>query len=483
MATSLFSSFHGSSFRDPTPGSAVPGRTAEAPGGSTTIRGPKAAKAALFAPLLALLLSACGGSNTGTNLQDVGGFRVINAVSDAPQITFFIEGNNIGARAFGQASISTLIQEGNYDITAAVATLDNQSVTLLDDERAEVDVDEQTTLVLAGTMAAPVPIVIQTPNPDIATDFAELELLNTAPAGTLDLHLSAPDAPLGTPLASVAANSASAPVVVDAGTRRIRLTAAGSTDVLFDSGTFELPSGERLIIHARPYFGPGEAPLDVGVIDAVSTSSFPEAVLPVSLRIANAIADVPAADVSIDVDGELTTIESLAANSFSESVALNPGLAEISVTMETDPGTEFVTNSAQLQGGERRTLIAAGSFANSTTNGRLAVDPQRPIATSAQINFIHGSASAGRVDVYLLTDAQTTADTPIAVADLALLANSTLDVLANTYSLVFTPQGEQTPLADPLSITVENNQIYSILLTDAQSGGLPPQIIRGSDFE
>ena len=77
----------------------------------------------MFAPLLALLLSACGGSNTGTNLQDVGGFRVINAVSDAPQITFFIEGNNIGARAFGQASISTLIQEGNYDITAAVATL------------------------------------------------------------------------------------------------------------------------------------------------------------------------------------------------------------------------------------------------------------------------------------------------------------------------------------------------------------------------
>ena len=114
----------------------------------------------MFAPLLALLLSACGGSNTGTNLQDVGGFRVINAVSDAPQITFFIEGNNIGARAFGQASISTLIQEGNYDITAAVATLDNQSVTLLDDERAEVDVDEQTTLVLAGTMAAPVPIAV-----------------------------------------------------------------------------------------------------------------------------------------------------------------------------------------------------------------------------------------------------------------------------------------------------------------------------------
>ena len=151
--------------------------------------------------------------------------------------------------------------------------------------------------------------------------------------------------------------------------------------------------------------------------------------------------------------------------------------------METDPGTQFVSNSSPLQGGEQRTLIAAGSFANSTTNGRLAVDPQRPIATSAQINFMHGSVSAGRVDVYLLTDAQTTADTAIAVPDLALLANSTLDVLANTYSLVFTPQGEQTTLAGPLSITVENNHIDSILLTDAESGGLPPQIIRGSDFE
>ena len=475
MATSLFSSFPGSRFPGP-----APGTSAARPRGNPNIIGPGRA---LVASLVALLLSACGGSNTGTNLQDVGGFRVINAVSDAPQITFFIEASNIGSRAFGQASISTLIQEGNYDITAAVSTLDNQNITLLDDERAEVDVDEQTTLVLAGTMAAPVPIVIQAPNPDIATNFAELELLNTASAGTLDLHLSAPDAPLGTPLSSVAPNSASAPVGVDAGTRRIRLTTAGSTDVLFDSGTFELPSGERLIIHARPYFGPGEAALDVGVIDAVSTSSFPEAVLPVSLRIANAIADVPAADVSINIDGETTTIEGLAANSFSESVAVSPGLAEINVSMETDPGTQFVSNSSPLQGGEQRTLIAAGSFANSTTNGRLAVDPQRPIATSAQINFMHGSVSAGRVDVYLLTDAQTTADTAIAVPDLALLANSTLDVLANTYSLVFTPQGEQTTLAGPLSITVENNHIYSILLTDAESGGLPPQIIRGSDFE
>jgi len=128
-------------------------------------------------------------------------------------------------------------------------------------------------------------------------------------------------------------------------------------------------------------------------------------------------------------------------------------------------------------------LIAAGNFGSDTTSGRLAVDPVRSVASEAQINFMHGSVSAGAVDVYLLQGDETIDGSTAQIPGLQLLANSNLSILAGTYSLVFTPQGQATELAGPLSITVNNNILYSVLLTDADDGGVPPQITLGANFE
>jgi len=443
----------------------------------------KPLSALLFSFLLGLLVSACGGGNDTADGLDFGLIRTINAVSDSPTVAFTVDSSSLGTAQFGQATAFLSIQEGNYDISAGFANLADDVVTLLSEEEVTVDISGQLTLVLAGTVASPVSFVIEETTEEAPTDSTELRLLNTAAAGNLDLYVTGVDAPLDAPILSAASNSASPAANVTAGESQIRLTTAGSDVVIFDSGSFVLPAGQRLVLHAAPYFGPGDNPVDLNLISSASTSSFPLQQLPASVRVANAISDLPAVDAVIQNNTATSTVESLATNTFSSSIDLVAGSAAIDITLETDPGTVLVSSAAELAGGDRRTLIATGSFSDDSTAGRLAIDPQRPIASSAQINFMNGSASAGTVDVYLLSAGETVIGSTANVPNLALLANSNIEVLGGTYELVFTRAGEDGELAGPVSVTVANNGLFSFLLTDAEGGGEPPQIIEGPAFE
>lgn len=434
--------------------------------------------------LVASLLGGCGGNNNRNfNSQDVGSLRVLNAISESPALTFSLENSSIATLRYGQANPFTSIRDGRFDLTVFYTGLDNETVRIVDDERVRVRVAEQTVVAVAGTLAAPVLIEIEADDPDIATAASEIIVLNTAGAGSIDAYLSAPGADLGAAIATVPNNTASPVVATDAGNRVVRITGAGSTDVLYDSGEFVLPGATRIILHVQPYFGPGDAALTVSRIDNARTSSFANEDLPATIRIANAVADLPALDTAIIETGNTTELNGVPSNSFGQPSTFTPGTKDVRVNLETDPGTLVYEDSTTLTAGEQRTLLVAGSFSADTTVGRLAVDPQRPIATSAQLNILHGSISSERIDVYLLTDGATTTTIEPVTPNLALLANANLEVLAGTYDLVITRNAEDATLAGPVSITLANNQLYSVLITDADGGGTPPRIILGNNFE
>jgi len=302
-------------------------------------------------------------------------------------------------------------------------------------------------------------------------------VLNASDQGTLDMYLTAPGAALGTPVASVADNAVSDLISTEAGTRQLRVTRAGSTEVIYDSGEFELAGGSRFIFHIQPYFGPGEPLIRVTTIDGTRTTGFANEQLPVSIRIANAIADVAGADVSITVDGAVTETPDIVSNTLTGPSLFAPGTAELQANMQTDPATVYYTDSQQLVAGEARTLLLAGSFADTTTTGRLIREPQRPIATFSQVHLLQGAISSGRVDVYFLSDGATTDSSAPDVSNFSLLANVTQNLSAGTYDIVVTAAGNNTVLAGPESITLSNASIRTILLTDADSGGTPPRII------
>lgn len=432
---------------------------------------------------LTLVLAACGNDNTSINAGDLGSLQVVNAVSDATTLTVLVEETELATLSFGQGSPIASVADGSFDVSVGFTGLDGNAVFLLEDESVRIRVEEQTFVVVAGTVAAPVILEFDLDNPEIATTASEVIILNTSGVPSVDAFLTAPGADLGAAVATTANNTVSPLIATEAGTRQLRITTGGNNDVIYDTGAFVLPGGERVILHVQPYFGPGEDSITATQISTSLTSNFPNQVLPVGIRVANAISDLPAVDASVEKNGSITPLNDLPSNELSQISEFTPGTAEIVVNVQTDPSMQLYSDSATLVGGEQRTLIAAGSFGNATTIARLAIDPQRPISTAAQLNVLQGSSSADRVDVYLLANGATITDSTPDIPNLALLANLNLEVLAGTYEVAITLNGQDTMLAGPVSIDLENNILYTILLTDADGGGMPPRIILGNNFE
>lgn len=433
--------------------------------------------------LCSILVTGCGGGNDNTDFTaaDIGAIQVLNAVSDAPPLTFLIEDTTFATLSFGQASAFSSLDDGSFEIRTLFTDLEQDTIELFD-ENVRVEDGEQTTVVLAGTVAAPVEIIISALNPDVATAATELLVLNTAGAGTLDVFVTEPDAELANPLANVANNAVSDVLATTPGTRRLRVTAAGSSTVLYDSGNFELGGGGRALVHVKPYFGPGGAGVTAALVIGGSTTGFGNQTLPSTVRIANAIADEPAADAVLTGIDTSATLSAIPANSFSATNAFAPGMIDLSVNLQTDPGTQFFADTANLNGGEQRTLLVAGLFGNDTTIGRLALDPIRPLATAAQLNVLNGSISADDIDIYLLAPNETVTGTVPVIADLAVLANSNIQILPGTFDLLITETGQSATLAGPISVTFSTALIYTLLITDADGGGTPPRFILGDAF-
>lgn len=440
------------------------------PGGRLTLG------TALVVALVAL--TACGSNNNQNLTQaDLGGVRVINAVADSPTLNFTLENSSIASLAYGQISGFSRTRDDRFDLDVLYSALDGTLNLIVDDFRTRVREREETTVVVAGTVAAPVTFEFGAPNPDIQTGSSEYHIINTSGSGTLDVYITAPGADLGSAVASVANNAVSPLIAAESGTRQLRLTTAGSSEVIYDSGQFELSSGRRLIFNIQPYFGPGTPTVTVANIEGTRVTGFANEQLPVSLRVANAIGDVAGADASVTLAGTATDYTDIASNSFSAPQLFDPGMAELSVSMQTDPGTIYFSDSQLLVAGEDRTLLVAGSFSDATITGRLIRNPQRILSTSAQLHMLQGTISPGRVDVYLLSDSNTTADVAPIIGNFALLANATREVIAGTYDVVVTQADSDTVLAGPETITLTNGSISTILLTDADGGGTPPRII------
>ncbi len=439
----------------------------------------------ITASLLALsLLLGCGGNSNNQNIE-TGQFRIVNAVSDSPPLRFVLERLDLGSAIFGQASSLGSVRAARYDTDVQFIQQDGTATLLLNDFRVRVREDQQVSFIVAGSMAAPTTLIINEPIPDIADGMAEVHFAHVGSTGALDLYLTAPGAEISSaaPLASITSGAVSPLASVNAGTYQLRATAPGSTAVIYDAGSFDLTNRARRLLLFVDYQGPGTTPVRAINIGETRTISFAAEQLTSSVRIANLVADVAGFDAFLDSGTDTTQWLSLPANSLTDATELVPGSYDIAVTMETDPGTEYFATTAQLIGGEARTLVVVGSFVNNTITARLALNPVRRISIAAQINFVHGAADAGRVNLYLLLAGETISSSSPLVSDVGLLSNVTSTVTAGSYTVVATAIGDATELFDPVPVTLTNTGIYSIYLADADGGGGPPQLILGDDFE
>lgn len=203
--------------------------------------------------------------------------RVVHAIPDAPSLrasfddyvfrrdlVFSLATPEAGESRLGSFGFSTGITVRHFDPTGLAG------VPLLTQE-VPVEIDSTSTVVLAGTFDTPEAIVVLAPRlkrplPTLTFQFVHAALAQ----GPLDVYVTEPDTPLTStaPLATIDPRGASGIATVPFGELRIRLTPAGSFDLLYDSGELLFPQstaatgpGSQWLFTVSPDRTPGASPL------------------------------------------------------------------------------------------------------------------------------------------------------------------------------------------------------------------------------
>ncbi len=452
-----------------------------------------------IAVALATLLAGCDAKqNDEKRIQvtydptpDAGTLGFVNAIVDGPPVTIGYAGSNGGGNqfqlGFGQALRESLLV-GGYNVRVAYPGTDGAEVILLErlgDDNIKLFTDDETTLVLAGTLANPTVFLIENQeylygvaDPDNIAEAPQIQFAHAvAGPGALDFYITAPTAALAdaTPV-RLAFGAASALQDVTAGASyRIRVTGAGNpADLRYDSGTTSFGLNTRTLLGAFNHFGSGGADLRVKAIRGLA-SSFAGEPYGSAYRVGNLIADVPGIDLYFGPTTGVPVLNGQPFKAISAYQAHGAGSIGANVTVAGSPADLLFSDTLPLSAGDAVSLFFAGLQADAgsvNVIGLSAIEDPRPIPGYAQVRAVHGAASSDPVSVYLLRPGQTTTGRTPTFSLLAFGDTRTATTGAGDYDLRV-ENSAGTALIGPERVTLTDTSMYTLLLSDTAGGGVP----------
>ena len=438
--------------------------------------------------LVAVAVAGCGGkdySNNGAQNKPIttAFIRVTNAISDSPVLLAGLDGTTLTRVSYGQATGLQQVPSGKYALDVQYIDPDGNAVAVINKEVLDLTVSDQDTVYLLGTLDTLHTKLVENPAPSIAAGNAEVQVVQASQrAQTVDVYLTdaAADLATATKLASVAFEDVSPLSTITSGANyRVRLTAPGTTNVLYDSGPFAIDSQSRVAFVVVDYFGPGGNGFRVLDQDSQVARLFPAEVLPASFRLANMIADQPSVDMYLGPATGTPAFAGVAYGAIAPLKDVSAGSVAFAITVAGDPATVLSTGIVSLTPGDTRTLVATRGASGATT--RATVDATRPVKGQGQISVINAAPSALAVDVYFLTGGAAL-DTAVAtIVNQPVLSFAASVRAPATYDVAFTATSVKTAIAGPSALAVADGGIYSVYLIDAAGGGAPYQIVFGSD--
>jgi hypothetical protein len=407
--------------------------------------------------------------------------RVLHASADAPNVDIYVEGTlAIPNLAFGEATgfVQVPAKALRIDIRAAGSAVDSDPAFSATVSPAA---DASYTLVAYGLLggaedAAFDLLTIADDRTNAAEGFFRLFVLHAAvQAGTVDVYLdSGTSEELGqatiedfTPRADTGSY-----LELATGTYRVRLTPAGETDVVYDSGLIDFQSGASYFVAAL------DRPSGLSPVSLVALLNDPAFVAledqRVLVRALHLSPDAPAVDVLVndtpvgvtlsfrDVSPYLTVL----AGDYTLGVApanSTTAVADLDVTVEA---------------GKAYSIIATGLLSGSGTQAlelRPLEDERQPAAgDDVLVRVIHAAPDAPAVDV---------------LADGAILgslndvpyftASGYLTVPAGSYDLEVRPAGgaEGSAVITAAGTALASGSIYTVIATGLLADGLQPVLV------
>ena len=191
------------------------------------------------------VVSACGDDDNGTGPENAGRIRIVQLSPDAVDLDVLVDNVEVATNVpYLSVSDYLDIEAGSRNIVVR----ESQGGTVLLDENVTVADGVDYSALLGGFSNAIDLAFLTDDNTPASGSNAKVRLIHAAPsAGVVDIYVTAPGADLTqeTPLfAAVDFGEVSPYGPVPAGEYQVRITSVGTTDVLIDTGTIELNSGQ-----------------------------------------------------------------------------------------------------------------------------------------------------------------------------------------------------------------------------------------------
>jgi hypothetical protein len=415
--------------------------------------------------------------------------RVVHASPDAPDVDIIVNGVALPSKSgvdYQDATSWLPVAPIAYDI-AVEASLPGDDANVLE-LSATLESDQTYTVMAVGSVADGTleTLIVQNAFTAVGSGNVRAQVVHAAPlAPEVDVYVTAPGTDIATEqaLATLSYKDFTGQVEVPAGDYQIRITPAGATTVVFDSGTLSLAEGSDLLVSATQNVLTGSSPVSLVVATGSGSATIIDAATPASIRAVHGVADAPAVDII--ANNALTLFDGapfLGATDYAD-VAADTYL--IDVAADADNSIVVIDDAeVTLAAGVRYTAIANNNLANIDLD--LVVDNVRPLATAAQVRIFHASQATGGVDIYVTADGMIEDASPafsnVEYSEGALAETGYVQLAPGDYVVTVTPTGTKTEAIETPVLTLVGGGVYTAIAVDGSMEGDGPQLITLDDL-
>lgn len=419
--------------------------------------------------------------------------QVVNLMPDSPSTLATVSPNppssfeqpRSGVADFASATPQQSFVVGTYDIKVTYLDADGLAHDILNQTSQTFLDKDQWVYLFTGSVTNPTVQKVNFTDPfftgGISSDDVMVWFANGASApDQVDIYLTNATTPIAavSPTTTLTTGAYSDPVTLtNRPDWRLRVTPAGSTTILFDSGSFTMNGGDRTLLALTDYFGPKgvgasstQTLLDGVKITSAGAQKFASGNLPSELRIINLVRDLGPLDVYFGSTSGAPFAGNLAQLGTTPYQDITPGADALNVT-ETGIKDQFVLEQDLSFGsGAFYTLVLTGSYngggTNSTLNSVLFTTDARPIQGRTKVNFINAGSVNKSVNVYLLAPGQALTDTSPQLDAVTPDTLKSLTLRSGETDVVVTSSDNKNIILGPTRYIFNEGTTYTLVMVE-----------------
>lgn len=428
----------------------------------------------LISALLLVVFTACSDNDDIPKAS----VAVLHASPDAPKVDIKVNDDTVLEGVdFAIGSGLLALNSDTYTIAVDGILPGDKRTTVIGPVALDFDGNTRYVIIAANNVLNIEPIVVTAPFTKVDSDQVRVQVVHaTATAPEVDVYVTAPDADINdtSPLGTFGYKANLGPVEVPSGDYRIRVTPKGTKNVLFDSGSVPLEGGNDLVITAvaNTKIGEGYAPIQLVVLDGTTSFVISDKDTPASVRVIHDSSDAPAVDIIVNNNFNEPLVEDFAYTDFTPYVNVASGTYNIKVAV-ADTQNAVIDANLTFEKGSMQSVYAVNEV--SKIEPLILNDDNRSVATEAKVRLVHGSPTAGSVDIYVTApDANISSVEPAFSGVQFKEETGYVSLYEGDYRVRVTPTGSKDAVIDTDTISFNAGGVYTAIARDATNDETEP---------